>query len=260
VTDYHEYGSLFDFLTTHTLTEEMCINMAFSIVSGLHHLHQEIDGLVTKKRTIAHRDIKSKNILVTKDFQCCIADLGLACECGPNGTILAGSVESELTPSAVAQMSTVGTVRYVAPEFLKLEVQNELFNPFMDLTKADIYSTALVLWELLNRTVGFFGATEDSVPEYQQPYDGMVQSEPTLPDMKVIVVDQRQRPPIPSAIQERLSTGANDNPSSANRLDVLVGIVTECWTEKPATRLKALRIKKDILPLLTVNDPLQSNR
>ena len=72
----------------------------------------EIDGLVTKKRTIAHRDIKSKNILVTKDFQCCIADLGLACECGPNGTILAGSVESELTPSAVAQMSTVGTVRY----------------------------------------------------------------------------------------------------------------------------------------------------
>ncbi|CBY19322.1 unnamed protein product [Oikopleura dioica] len=242
VTDYHEYGSLFDFLTTHTLTEEMCINMAFSIVSGLHHLHQEIDGLVTKKRTIAHRDIKSKNILVTKDFQCCIADLGLACECG--------SVESELTPSAVAQMSTVGTVRYVAPEFLKLEVQNELFNPFMDLTKADIYSTALVLWELLNRTVGFFGADQDSLPEYQQPYDGMVQSEPTLPDMKVIVVDQRQRPPIPVIL----------SPSSVNRLDVLVGIVTECWTEKPATRLKALRIKKDILPLLTVNDPLQSNR
>ena len=152
-------------------------------------------------------------------------------------------------------------------------MQNELFNPFLDLTKADIYSTALVLWELLNRTVGFFGADEESVPEYQQPYDGMVQSEPTLPDMKVIVVDQRQRPPIPvisyrrprkepfqSAIQERLSTGANDSPSSVNRLDVLVGIVTECWTEKPATRLKALRIKKDILPLLPVNDPLQSNR
>ena len=85
----------------------------------------------------------------------------------------------------------------MAPEFLKLEVQNELFNPFMDLTKADIYSTALVLWELLNRTVGFFGSDAASVPEYQQPYDGMVQSEPTIPDMKRIVVDQRQRPPIP---------------------------------------------------------------
>ena len=89
----------------------------------------------------------------------------------------------------------------MAPEFLKLEVQNELFNPFMDLTKADIYSTALVLWELLNRTVGFFGSDAESVPEYQQPYDGMVQSEPTIPDMKRIVVDQRQRPPIPVIIQ-----------------------------------------------------------
>jgi len=73
----------------------------------------------------------------------------------------------------------------------------------MDLTKADIYSTALVLWELLNRTVGFFGADQDSLPEYQQPYDGMVQSEPTLPDMKVIVVDQRQRPPIPVILRTR---------------------------------------------------------
>jgi serine/threonine protein kinase len=30
------------------------------------------------KPAIAHRDIKSKNILVKKDGTCCIADLGLA--------------------------------------------------------------------------------------------------------------------------------------------------------------------------------------
>ena len=42
----------------------------------------------------------------------------------------------------------VGTVRYLAPEYLK----PELFNEYLNLTRADIYSTALVIWELLNRT------------------------------------------------------------------------------------------------------------
>ena len=42
----------------------------------------------------------------------------------------------------------VGTVRYLAPEYLK----PELFNEYLNLTRADIYSTALVMWELLNRT------------------------------------------------------------------------------------------------------------
>ena len=42
----------------------------------------------------------------------------------------------------------VGTIRYLAPEYLK----PELFNEYLNLTRADIYSTALVFWELLNRT------------------------------------------------------------------------------------------------------------
>ena len=47
------------------------------IFIGLAHLHTEITG--TKgKPGIAHRDIKSKNILVKSDGQCCVADMGLA--------------------------------------------------------------------------------------------------------------------------------------------------------------------------------------
>ena len=49
----------------------------FKAVSGLEHLHNEIRGTKTKP-SIAHRDIKSKNILVKNDGTCCIADLGLA--------------------------------------------------------------------------------------------------------------------------------------------------------------------------------------
>ena len=35
-------------------------------------------NLFAGKQAMAHRDIKSKNILVKRDGSCCIADLGLA--------------------------------------------------------------------------------------------------------------------------------------------------------------------------------------
>lgn len=51
--------------------------MAHSAASGLSHLHTEIHG-TRGKPPIAHRDIKSRNILVKKDLSCVIADFGLA--------------------------------------------------------------------------------------------------------------------------------------------------------------------------------------
>jgi hypothetical protein len=51
--------------------------MAASAASGLAHLHIEIHG-TSGKPAIAHRDIKTRNILVKSDLSCCIADFGLA--------------------------------------------------------------------------------------------------------------------------------------------------------------------------------------
>ncbi|KAG1714878.1 TGF-beta receptor type-1 [Nymphon striatum] len=77
VTDYHENGSLFDYLSrTQVDTATMC-KMALSIATGLAHLHMEIVG-TQGKPAIAHRDLKSKNILVKNNLSCAIADLGLA--------------------------------------------------------------------------------------------------------------------------------------------------------------------------------------
>jgi serine/threonine protein kinase len=51
--------------------------MAYSAAAGISHLHTEIRG--TKgKPMIAHRDIKTRNILVKRDLTCVIADFGLA--------------------------------------------------------------------------------------------------------------------------------------------------------------------------------------
>ena len=76
VTDYHQHGSLFDYLSRHTVTPVQMIEMAMSIATGLTHLHLEISG-TQGKPAIAHRDLKSRNILVKKDLTCVIADLGL---------------------------------------------------------------------------------------------------------------------------------------------------------------------------------------
>lgn len=75
ITHYHENGSLYDYLQRMALDVETCLGLASSIICGLVHLHVEIFG-TQGKPAIAHRDLKSRNILVKSNRQCCIADLG----------------------------------------------------------------------------------------------------------------------------------------------------------------------------------------
>lgn len=66
VTDYHENGSLCDYLKVVSLNIPSMLQMAYTIAAGLAHLHMEVHG--TKgKPAIAHRDLKSQNILVKRD-------------------------------------------------------------------------------------------------------------------------------------------------------------------------------------------------
>lgn len=78
VTHFHELGSLYDFLQYSCLEPESCLKMCLSVACGLVHLHTEIVSS-QEKPAIAHRDLKSRNILVKRNGQCCIADLGEGC-------------------------------------------------------------------------------------------------------------------------------------------------------------------------------------
>ncbi|KAG7313207.1 TGF-beta receptor type-1 [Plutella xylostella] len=212
ITDYHENGSLFDFLTARTIDTNTLIKMALSIATGLAHLHMDIVG--TKgKPAIAHRDLKSKNILVKSNLSCVIGDLGLA-------------VRHNVAADAVDVPSTnrVGTKRYMAPEVLDETMDTRQFDPYK---RSDVYSFGLVLWETARRC----GALPD---EYQPPYYDCVPSDPALEDMRRAVCVERRRPNVPNRWH------------SDPVLSAISKVMKECWYQNPAARLTALRIKKTL--------------
>lgn len=80
ITAYHSNGSLCDYLKAHTVSWTELCKIAESMARGLMHLHEEIPASKTDalKPAIAHRDFKSKNVLLKNDLTACIADFGLA--------------------------------------------------------------------------------------------------------------------------------------------------------------------------------------
>ncbi|XP_078578590.1 bone morphogenetic protein receptor type-1B-like isoform X1 [Branchiostoma floridae x Branchiostoma japonicum] len=253
ITDYHENGSLYDYLRGNTLDRAGLLRLAYSAACGLSHLHTEIFG-TQGKPAIAHRDIKSKNILVKKNGACCIADMGLAVRfirygdhSNPDAdpSLLSGhsgwsirtpgmsGVEeywSETNEVDIAPNTRVGTKRYMAPEVLE-ETMNK--NSFDAYKMADIYSFGLVLWEIARRCI-----VGGIVEEYQLPYYDCAPHDPSYEDMRRIVCIERQRPSIPN----RWHTDEVLRP--------MAKLMSECWAHNPNARLTALRVKKTISKMM----------
>ncbi|XP_052235550.1 TGF-beta receptor type-1-like isoform X2 [Dreissena polymorpha] len=222
VTDHHEQGSLFDYLNRTPVSSQAMVRMSLSIACGLAHLHMEIMG-TQGKPAIAHRDLKSKNILVKNNGHCCIADLGLAVR------------HDSITDAVdIAPNNRVGTKRYMAPEVLDETIN---MNHFESFKRADVYSFGLVLWEIARRcSIG--GIYED----YQQPYYNMVPADPYLDEMKKIVCTEKRRPDIPNRWHTHES------------LRVMARVMKECWYHNAGARLTALRIKKTLDSLSSQGD------
>lgn len=78
ITDYHRRGSLYDYLKGNTLTIKELYVIALSTCRGLAFLHSVIQTQEYEKPSVAHRDIKSRNVLLKEDLTACITDFGLA--------------------------------------------------------------------------------------------------------------------------------------------------------------------------------------
>ncbi|CAL8321520.1 unnamed protein product [Merluccius merluccius] len=227
ITHYHEMGSLYDYLQLSTLDAASCLRMALSVASGLAHLHVEIFG-TQGKSAIAHRDLKSKNILVNKTGQCCIADLGLA--------VMHFQDTNELD---VGNNPKVGTKRYMAPEVLDDSIQTDCFESYK---RVDIWALGLVLWEVARRTV-----SNGIVEEYKPPFHDVVPSDPSFDDMKKVVCVDQQRPNIPNRW------------FSDPTLSSLAKLMKECWYQNPSARLTALRIKKTLTKIDNSLDKIKTD-
>ncbi|XP_024142809.1 activin receptor type-1 [Oryzias melastigma] len=227
ITHFHEMGSLYDYLQLSTLDAPGCLRMALSIASGLAHLHVEIFG-TQGKPAIAHRDLKSKNILVKKNGQCCIADLGLA--------VMHFQDTNELD---VGNNPKVGTKRYMAPEVLDDSIQMDSFESYK---RVDIWALGLVLWEIARRTV-----SNGIVEDYKPPFHDVVPSDPSFEDMKKVVCVDQQRPNIPNRWFSDLT------------LTSMAKLMKECWYQNPSARLTALRIKKTLTKIDNSLDKIKTD-
>ncbi|XP_014667465.1 PREDICTED: activin receptor type-1-like [Priapulus caudatus] len=90
VMQLHEAGSLYDHLQqVDSVDAERLFCIVGTSLAGLLHLHTRFCG-IQGKLAIAHRDLKSRNILVKASGDCCIADFGLSLVQKADGTLDVG--------------------------------------------------------------------------------------------------------------------------------------------------------------------------
>uniref|UniRef100_A0A3Q2CLU3 TGF-beta receptor type-2 n=1 Tax=Cyprinodon variegatus TaxID=28743 RepID=A0A3Q2CLU3_CYPVA len=134
---YYSLGNLQDFLTSNIVSWEELIALAGCIAKGLAHLHSDTTTNGIPKVPVAHRDIKSSNVVVKNRKECALCDFGLALR-----------LDLSLTVDDYANSGQVGTARYMAPEVLESRVNLEDLEAFKQM---DVYSMAMVLWEMASR-------------------------------------------------------------------------------------------------------------
>ncbi|CAL5208486.1 unnamed protein product [Lathyrus oleraceus] len=119
ISEFLPRGSLYRILHRPNcqIDEKQRIKMALDVARGMNCLHASTP-------TIVHRDLKSPNLLVDKNWNVKVCDFGL----------------SRLKHNTfLSSKSTAGTPEWMAPEVLRNEPSNE---------KCDVYSFGVILWEL----------------------------------------------------------------------------------------------------------------
>ncbi|KAK9987646.1 hypothetical protein SO802_027885 [Lithocarpus litseifolius] len=167
ITEYMSGGSVYDFLHKQKGVFKLpsLIRVAIDVSKGMDYLH---------KNNIIHRDLKAANLLMDENEVVKVADFGVA---------------RVKTQSGVMTAET-GTYRWMAPEVIEHKPYDH---------KADVFSFAIVLWELLTGKLPY---------EYLTPLQAAVG-----------VVQKGLRPIIPKHTHPKLAE-----------------LLEKCWQQDPALR------------------------
>lgn len=133
------------------LTLSEVIDIMMQLTSGLACAHESY---------IIHRDIKPQNVLILDDGRVKITDFGIAMALNSN----------ELTQTN----SVMGSVHYLPPEQA---------NGATSTIKSDIYSTGILMYELLTGKIPFKGenAVEIAIKQMKDPIPSVCEQNPEIP-------------------------------------------------------------------------------
>ncbi|KAJ9706613.1 hypothetical protein PVL29_001866 [Vitis rotundifolia] len=124
VTELLPRGSLFRVLhkSNQALDIRRRLRMALDVARGMNYLHH-------RNPPIVHRDLKSSNLLVDKNWNVKVGDFGLS--------------KLKHTTFLTAK-SGRGTPQWMAPEVLRNDPSNE---------KSDVFSFGVIMWELMTQSI-----------------------------------------------------------------------------------------------------------
>ena len=128
------------------LTSSQLTKIAYQIALGMTSLHE---------KKIVHRDLKTLNILLDEYDNAYVADFGLSGKTEGNDMI-----------------ADVGTPNYTAPEILTRNHYG---------SKVDVYSYAIVLWEMLMKTVPFADLTKEQIYDHIVTHNWRLLLQPESP-------------------------------------------------------------------------------
>ncbi|KMT01324.1 hypothetical protein BVRB_9g213400 [Beta vulgaris subsp. vulgaris] len=167
VTEFMSGGSVYDYLHKHKGTFKLpsLLKVAIDVSKGMNYLHQN---------NILHRDLKAANLLMDENEVVKVADFGVARVRAQTGVMTAET----------------GTYRWMAPEVIEHKPYDH---------KADVFSFAIVLWELLTGKLPY---------EYLTPLQAAVG-----------VVQKGLRPTMPKNCHPKLTE-----------------LLERCWQQDPAMR------------------------
>jgi eukaryotic-like serine/threonine-protein kinase len=164
------------------------------VASALDYAHQ---------RNLVHRDIKPQNILVDRDGNAKVVDFGIA----------KGLQDANLTEAGTG----MGTVHYVSPE----QARGEPATP-----ASDLYSTGIVLYEMLTRALPFNADT---------PVGVAMQHVNTAPPRPSTL-----NPAIPPQVESIVLRSVAKNPSERYPTGAALETALRHWDSPPPAHTQAM--------------------